>query len=157
MKYQISFLILIIFCITSTLNTACDDAGMTTSELCTANTTCEWKENTTAGTCGDTTKNAAGADCVGSEQNACTGNCLWDTSGQTAACAAGTKTSSDTACTANTITTKAACDGKCTWSEVFYCTEKTASPTTTTTTDPAKESGFGLKNSILIALGFFLF
>ena len=154
MKYQISCLILIIFCITSTLNTACDDAGMTTSALCTANTTCEWKENTTAETCEDTTKNAAGADCVGSEQNACTGNCLWDTSLQTPACAVGTKTSSGTDCTANTITTKAACDGKCTWNEVFYCTEKTTSPTTT---DPAQGSGFGLKNSILIALGFFLF
>ena len=154
MKYQISCLILIIFCITSTLNTACDDAGMTTSALCTANTTCEWKENTTAETCEDTTTNTAGADCVGSEQNACTGNCVWDSEANPAACKDGTKTSSGTDCTANTITTKAACDGKCTWNEVFYCTEKTASPTTT---DPAQGSGFGLKNSILIALGFFLF
>jgi hypothetical protein len=154
MKYQISCLIVIIFCITSTLNTACDDKGMTTSALCTANTTCEWKENTTAGTCEDTTKNAAGANCVGSIEGACTGNCLWDTSATPPACAAGTKTSSGGACTADTITTKAACDGKCTWTSEYYCTEKTASPTTN---DPAQGSGFGLKNSILIALAFFLF
>lgn len=153
MKYQISCLIVIIFCITSTLNTACDDKDMTTSALCTANTTCEWKENTTAETCEDTTKNAAGTNCVGSIEGACTGNCVWDTTG-TAACKDGTKTSSGTDCTADTITTKAACDGKCTWKEVFYCTEKTTSPTTN---DPAQGSGFGLKNSILIALGFFLF
>ena len=153
MKYQISCLIVIIFCITSTLNTACDDAGMTTSALCTANTTCEWKENTTAGTCGDTTKNAAGANCVGSIEGACTGNCLWDTSASpSAACADGTKTSSGGACT--DAETKSACNGKCTWTGVYYCTEKTASPTTT---DPAQGSGFGLKNSIMIALGFFLF
>jgi hypothetical protein len=153
MKYQISCLIVIIFCITSTLNTACDDAGMTTSALCTANTTCEWKENTTAGgTCGDTTTNTAGANCVGAAQNACTGNCVWNTEG-TPACAAGTKTSSNTACTASSITTKTACDGKCTWTGVYYCTAKTTTPTP----DPAQGSVFGLKNSILIALGFFLF
>lgn len=150
MKYQISCLIVIIFCITSTLNTACDDAGMTTSALCTANTTCEWKENTTAGgTCGDTTTNTAGANCVGSAQGACNGKCFWNTEG-TPACEDGTKSSTGL-CTA--AATKAACDANCTWSDVYYCTEKTTTPTT----DPAQGSGFGLKNSILIALGFFLF
>lgn len=155
MKYQISCLIVIIFCITYTLNTACDDAGMTSSALCTANTTCEWKENTTAGgTCGDTTTNSTGGDCTGAKKEGdCDGNCVWDTSGASPACVAGTKTSSDTACTASSITTKAACNGKCTWTGVYYCTEKTVSPTN----DPAQGSGFGLKNSILIALGFFLF
>ena len=153
MKYQISCLIVIIFCITYTLNTACDDAGMTSSALCTANTTCEWKENTTAGTCGPTTKNSTGLACTTAEdEDQCDGKCVWDSSGE--ACAAGTKTSSNTDCTADTIRTKAACDGNCTWTGVYYCTEKTTSPTTT---DPAQGSGFGLKNSILIALGFFLF
>ena len=154
MKYQISCLIVIIFCITYTLNTACDDAGMTTSALCTANTTCEWKENTTAGgTCGPTTTNSTGLACTTAEdEDQCDGKCVWDSSGE--ACAAGTKTSSNTDCSASSITTKAACDGNCTWTGVYYCTEKTASPTTN---DPAQESGFGLKNSILIALGFFLF
>ena len=129
MKYQISCLILIIFCITSTLNTACDDAGMTSSALCTANTTCEWKENTTAGgTCGDTTTNSTGGDCTAATTSAqCDGNCVWDSSGET--CAAGTKTSSNTACSASSITTKAACDGNCTWTGVYYCTAKTSSPT----------------------------
>ena len=156
MKYQISCLIVIIFCITYTLNTACDDASMTTSALCTANTTCEWKENTTAGgTCGDTTTNSTGGDCTAATTSAqCDGNCVWDTSVTPNACKDGTKTSSDTACTDASITTKSACNGKCTWTGVYYCTEKTASPTTT---DPAQGSGFGLKNSILIALGFFLF
>ena len=156
MKYQISCLILIIFCITSTLNTACDDKGMTTSELCTANTTCEWKENTTAGTCGDTTTNSTGGECTGAKKEGdCDGKCVWN-AGATPnpACEDGTKTSSNTACTDASITTKSACNGKCTWTGVYYCTEKTASPTTT---NPAQESGFGLKNSILIALGFFLF
>ena len=150
MKYQISCLILIIFCITSTLNTACDDAGMTTSALCTANTTCEWKENTTAETCGPTTKNSTGLACTTAEdKDQCDGKCFWNTEG-TPACEDGTKSSTGL-CTA--ATTKAACDVNCTWTEVFYCTVKTASPTN----DPAQGSGFGLKNSILIALGFFLF
>ncbi len=153
MKYQISCVILIIFCITSTLNTACDDNGMTTSALCTANTTCEWKENTTAGgTCGDTTTNSTGGECTGGKtQGDCDGNCVWD--GTNNACGNGATTSSGGACTASTITTKTACNGKCTWTGVYYCTEKTTTPTT----DPAQGSGFGLKNSILIALGFFLF
>ena len=149
MKYQISCLILIIFCITSTLNTACDDASMTTSGLCTANTTCEWKENTTAGTCGPTTKNSTGGACTAAASSAeCDGKCAWDGS---STCADGTASSTGL-CTA--ATTKAACDANCTWTGVFYCTEKTTSPTTT---DPAQGSGFGLKNSIMIALGFFLF
>ena len=151
MKYQISCLIVIIFCITSTLNTACDDAAMITSALCTANTTCEWKENTTAGgTCGDTTTNAAGANCVDAAQNACTGNCVWNAEANPAACEDGTKSSTGL-CTA--ATTKTACDVNCTWTGVYYCTAKTTTPTS----DPAQGSGFGLKNSILIALGFFLF
>lgn len=150
MKYQISCLIVIIFCIRSTLNTACDDNGMTSSELCTANTTCEWKENTTAGgTCGTTTKNSTGGDCTAATTAAqCDGNCVWDVS-----CAAGTKNSTNGDCTDASITTKSMCDGKCTWTGVYYCTAKTTTPTT----DPAQGSGFGLKNSILIALGFFLF
>ena len=155
MKYQISCLIVIIFCITSTLNTACDDAGMTTSALCTANTTCEWKENTTAGgTCGDTTTNSTGGECTGGKtEGDCDGNCFWNAEASpSAACEDGTKTSSGGACT--DASTKAACNGKCTWTGEYYCTEKTVSPTTT---DPAQGSGFGLKNSILIALGFFLF
>ena len=153
MKYQISCVILIIFCITSTLNTACDDNGMTSSALCTANTTCEWKENTTAGgTCGDTTTNSTGGECTGGKkQGDCDGNCVWD--GTNNACKDGTTTSSGTACTASSITTKTACNGKCTWTGVYYCTAKTTTPTT----DPAQGSGFGLKNSIMIALGFFLF
>ncbi len=153
MKYQISCLIVIIFCIRSTLNTACDDDSMTTSALCTANTTCEWKENTTAGgTCGTTTKNSTGGDCTDAEDSTeCDGKCAWDSGSST--CAAGTTSSTNTACTSSSITTKAACDGKCTWTGVYYCTEKTTTPTT----DPAQGSGFGLKNSILIALGFFLF
>ena len=155
MKYQISCLILIIFCITSTLNTACDDASMTTSELCTANTTCEWKENTTAGgTCGDTTTNSTGGDCTAATTSAqCDGKCFWDSEAEPEECVDGTKSSTGL-CTA--AETKAACDANCTWTGVYYCTEKTTSPTTTTT-DPAQGSGFGLKNSILIALGFFLF
>ena len=131
MKYQISCLIVIIFCITSTLNTACDNAGMTASALCTANTTCEWKENTTA-----------------EDKDQCDGKCFWNA--DTSECEDGTKSSTGL-CTA--ATTKAACDVNCTWTEVFYCTVKTASPTN----DPAQGSGFGLKNSIMIALGFFLF
>ena len=156
MKYQISCLIVIIFCITSTLNTACDDEGMTTSALCTANTTCEWKENTTAGgTCGDTTTNSTGGDCVGAKENECDGKCFWNTEALNgAACEDGTKNSTKGACDDASITTKSACDGNCTWTGVYYCTEKTASPTTT---NPAQESGFGLKNSIMIALAFFLF
>ena len=151
MKYQISCLILIIFCITSTLNTACDDAGMTSSALCTANTTCEWKENTTAETCGPTTTNSTGGECTGAKKiGDCDGKCAWNADATPPACEDGTKSSTGL-CTA--ATTKAACDGKCTWNEVFYCTVKTASPTN----DPAQGSGFGLKNSILIALGFFLF
>ena len=152
MKYQISCLIVIIFCITYTLNTACDDAGMITSALCTANTTCEWKENTTAETCGPTTTNSTGGNCVGAKENECDGNCVWDTTG-TPACAAGTKNSTGGACTDDSITTKSMCDGKCTWTGKYYCTEKPTSPSN----DPAQGSGFGLKNSILIALGFFLF
>ena len=155
MKYQISCLIVIIFCISSTLNTACDDAGMTTSALCTANTTCEWKENTTAGgTCGDTTTNSTGGDCTDAEDSTqCDGKCFWNTEASpSAACEDGATTSSGTACTSSTITTQTACNGKCTWTGVYYCTEKTVSPS-----DPAQGSGFGLKNSILIALGFFLF
>ena len=154
MKYQISCLILIIFCITSTLNTACDDKGMTTSELCTANTTCEWKENTTAGgTCGPTTTNSTGLACTTAEnEDQCDGKCFWNAEKEGgAACEDGTKSSTGL-CTV--ATTKAACDANCTWTGVYYCTEKTTSPTTN---DPAQESGFGLKNSILIALGFFLF
>ncbi len=152
MKYQISCLIVIIFCITSTLNTACDDAGMTTSALCTANTTCEWKENTTAGgTCGDTTTNSTGGDCTAATSAAqCDGNCVWDGS---STCADGTTNSTNGDCTDASITTKSMCDGKCTWTGVYYCTAKTTTPTT----DPAQGSGFGLKNSIMIALGFFLF
>ena len=152
MKYQISCLIVIIFCITYTLNTACDDVGMTSSALCTANTTCEWKENTTAETCGPTTTNSTGGECTGAKKEGdCDGKCAWNAEAVGgAACEDGTKSSTGL-CTA--ATTKAACDGKCTWNEVFYCTVKTASPTN----DPAQGSGFGLKNSILIALGFFLF
>ena len=154
MKYQISCVILIIFCIRSTLNTACDDAGMTTSPLCIANTTCEWKENTTAGgTCGPTTTNTAGANCVGSAKDACNGKCFWNADPVSPACEDGTKNSTGGACTDASITTKAACDGNCTWTGVYYCTAKTTTPTS----DPAQGSGFGLKNSILIALGFFLF
>ena len=149
MKYQISCLIVIIFCITYTLNTACDDAGMTTSALCTANTTCEWKENTTAGTCGPTTTNSTGLPCTTAEDSdKCDGKCFWNA--DTPGCEDGTKSSTGL-CTA--ATTKAACDVNCTWTEVYYCTVKTSSPTN----DPAQGSGFGLKNSILIALGFFLF
>ena len=153
MKYQISCLIVIIFCITSTLNTACDDNGMTSSALCTANTTCEWKENTTAGgTCGTTTKNSTGGDCTAATTAAqCDGKCAWDSGSST--CAAGTKNSTGGACTDASITTKSMCDGNCTWTGVYYCTAKTTTPTS----DPVQGSGFGLKNSILIALGFFLF
>ena len=149
MKYQISCLIVIIFCITSTLNTACDNAGMTTSALCTANTTCEWKENTTAGgTCGPTTTNSTGLPCTTAEDSdKCDGKCFWNA--DTPGCEDGTKSSTGL-CTA--ATTKTAFDVNCTWTGVYYCTEKTASPS-----EPAQGSGFGLKNSIMIALGFFLF
>ena len=151
MKYQISCLIVIIFCITSTLNTACDDKGMTTSALCTANTTCEWKQNTTAtGKCGPTTTNSTGLPCTTAEDSdQCTGKCFWNAEAVTPTCEDGTKSSTGL-CT--TATTKTLCDVNCTWTDVYYCTEKTVSPS-----DPAQGSGFGLKNSILIALGFFLF
>ena len=158
MKAQSIFLIS--FCITSILSTACDDTSMTTSALCTANTTCEWKAKST-GTCGDTTTNSDGDTCTEQTSSAdCSGNCVWTATEDSGSCAAGTTLTNGSAC--STATTSTDCNNKCTWTEAVYeCAEKS---TTTEDEDEDEDntsgnddSSFGLKNSILIILGLFLF
>lgn len=154
MKFQLKCFTLITFCITITLNAACDDNTMIDEDTCVANTTCEWKEKTT-GTCGDTTKNTAGENCVGKTAKAeCNGKCVFTPGADSAqpnvgTCADGTKLSNNSAC--NTATTSTACNGGCTWTPDYECTVKTASPGNNTT-NPSN-SAFRLKSSALISLG----
>ena len=158
MKTQLIIFTLITFCITNILTTACDDVSMSTSDLCVANTTCEWK-----GECKETTTNTAGTNCVGqTTAAACNGKCVFtetDDTAHTGTCAAGTKLQDGTsAC--STATTSATCNGGCTWS-TEKCVVKATSPTNTTnTTNPTTttpNSAFGLRSSILIALVLSLF
>ena len=158
MKTQLIIFTLITFCITNILTTACEEVSMSTSDLCVANTTCEWK-----GECKETTTNTAGTNCVGqTTEAACNGKCVFtetNSTDHTGTCATGTKLQDGTsAC--STATTSATCNGGCTWS-TEKCVVKATSPTNTTyTTNPTTttpNSAFGLRSSILIALVLSLF
>ncbi len=74
MKTQLIIFSLITLCITNILTTTWDDVAMSTSELCVANTTCEWK-----GECKETTTNTAGNNCVDqTTASNCNGKCVFD-------------------------------------------------------------------------------
>ena len=109
MKTQLIIFTLITFCITNILTTACDDVSMSTSDLCVANTTCEWK-----GEYKETTTNTAGNNCVDQTTTSnCNGKCVFDETNatdHTGTCAKVNKLSNDSSfASATTITNH---DGK---------------------------------------------
>ena len=154
MKTQLIIFTLITFCITNILTTTCDDVSMSTSELCVANTTCEWK-----GECKETTTNTAGNNCVDqTTASNCNGKCVFDeTNAKIIPEHVQLVLNFKMEHAYSTATTSATCNGGCTWSTEKGVVKAISPTNTTNPTTTTPNSAFGLRSSILIALVLSLF